>query len=388
MRWLPSRRPHRQGEMDDRLTLDMLCGLLRVAAGGEVAPNMITPARDHAAWRAIVALAAGHAILPSLYTCILRNGLSEYPEPDLLEYLEAVHSLNAQRNEVLILKMKAISRQMHEAGIDFAFLKGAALLLHDIYPSSGMRFLRDIDILVEKDSIRKVASLLESDGFAISEHPGSHDTIEATDNDQRVVVEVHQAVLPAYLAHIAPADRFLRERVRASRSENAFTPSPMDMLLHNAAHAMLHDGYYRLAELPLRDAYDFALIAERYDGEIDWSELARWRSAFGTRRADSCVMTFYVNAVRELFAIPSIPELPGTFGSRLTTARWRARGGAPLDVSAAHTGIRNLAEGPWRYLAVPSDRARVHSALLDPRKYRSVVIKLIEVSRRTAGRFG
>jgi len=373
--------------MFDKSNLDVLCDVLGQDARGDDIPKAAIPDREDVSWPAIVALAADHGVLPSLYPCILRHGLSDDLEPDLLEYMEAVHALNAKRNTSLLLTMDSIGKSLRDAGIDFVFLKGAALLLHDLYPSPGMRFLRDIDILVENASIGDAAALLERDGFAIEEHPGAHDVIEAMDNQQQLFVELHRSVLPAPLAHIAPAERFLADRISAPRSDHVFTPSPMDMLLHNAAHAMLHDGYYRLAELPLKDAYDFSLLAKRYGAEIDWSEIALWRCAPGTLRADPCAMAFYVNAIREMFAVPSMPKLPDTFASRLTTARWRARKGTPLDITAAHTGLRNVAEGLWRYVAVPSDRARIHSALLTPRKYKHFAQKTIEISRRTAGRF-
>jgi hypothetical protein len=202
--------------------------------------------------------------------------------------------------------------------------------------------------------------------------------------ERPIMVEIHRAPLPGPLDRILPAERVLSRAVPVATIDSgpALAPHPTDLVIHNAAHAMLHDRLYVRGELPLKDAYDLALMSERYRGVVDWDEA---RAQLAASAPGGAVMAFYGNRTRALFGADAVPVFRQSPEAVLTFLRWWRRNGRPADVTSPRSHGRNLVELAWRILVVPHTRNRINRAIARPHMYQAYWRKLCRIARRKDG---
>ncbi len=99
----------------------------------------------------ITELAARHSVLP-----IVVNRIGQ-PGPDLLVS-------NAAFTMLLRLRLEEIARSFQKRGLPFVVLKGAEFA-DRLYPEPAMRGFTDIDLMVSRDVLPKIAEVLKSLGY-------------------------------------------------------------------------------------------------------------------------------------------------------------------------------------------------------------------------------
>jgi Uncharacterised nucleotidyltransferase len=67
---------------------------------------------------------------------------------EIRDYLDAVLTLNGQRNALLLEALSRIVAALNVIDIEPVLMKGCARLVEGEYPQPNMRFLGDLDILV------------------------------------------------------------------------------------------------------------------------------------------------------------------------------------------------------------------------------------------------
>lgn len=336
-------------------------------------------------WPRLVSLAGAHMMISALRQPVATLGLQPRLDAELWEYIDAIHALNAERNRMLRADAAAIVGCLARSGIEPVFLKGMALELLDVFPDAGTRFMRDIDLLVPEADLEGAGAALAALGYQPMEvEEGAHDEFRMMHPERPSMVEIHRSPLPDSLGQVLSAERMLSRRVPIAGFAGgaAFAPHPTDLVIHNAAHAMLHDRLYVRGELPLKDAYDLALMSERYRGVIDWDEA---RGQLAGSPAGGGVMAFYGNRTRSLFGADALPAFPQSPEAVLTFLRWWRRAGRPADVTSPRSRRRNVAELAWRFLVVPNTRSRINRALVRPHMYQAYWRKLRRIARRKDG---
>ena len=317
----------------------------------------------------VVALAARHMIAPALWRALVTQGLTGALEPELADYLEAMHALNGRRNRRLLLQAGEIADVLCSAGIDAAFLKGTALLLLGWYPDSAARFIGDIDLLVPPERVQDAAAKLAGLGYRrLAEGQADrHDLVSLAHPERPAMVELHQSAVFLNIAAMLPTAELMARAVTVSSPAGAArVPCPDDLAVHNVLHCMLQHGHYAEAELPLRDALDLVQIAAC--GSPQWSEVAR-RLALGPWGPD--ILAFYAAATTEVFPGTAIPvPAPGPRAAR-RLRRWRARAGEPPgSVEKVATRLVDFAgDLHWRLRNDPGERSRMVARLLALRRY-------------------
>jgi hypothetical protein len=113
----------------------------------------------------LVALAGQHLVSPALWPGLVARGLEGSFEPDLRDYLDALHALNAQRNRRLVSQARELAEALNACAIEPIFLKGTAQLLLGLYPDPGLRLIGDMDVLVDADRLDVAAAALRSVGY-------------------------------------------------------------------------------------------------------------------------------------------------------------------------------------------------------------------------------
>ena len=142
-------------------------------------------------------------------------------------------------------------------------LKGSALLVGNLCPALGIRWMADVDVLVREQQVEDAAWVLESLGFArgstrdlsVPEFSRPyHDTFTSVDGRS---IELHWRVGPARWGKAAAADRWF-ERATPSSADGILLPSALDLFWHFLVHDARNHAW---SSGSLRAALDLALVA-------------------------------------------------------------------------------------------------------------------------------
>lgn len=288
---------------------------LRPDAGG---PAAAARRRRQADWSAPLALANDHLVTPSLRASLAAAGrLGELPG-DVRDYLDLLHAGNGARNAALRRQALELVAAFAEAGIRPLLLKGAAVLLLDVYGDPAERMIRDIDVLVPRHAARTVFEVLDGLGYrAETRYPdGHHACADFTRADDPGAVDLHfELIDPKYI--LPAAEVWQRARTATVEDRRFRVPSPTDLVLHHVLHAQVHylGNFYR-GVLDLRQLHEFAALARRFGDAVDWPFIARRMERYGL----GAPLHSYARLAERLLALPR--PLPGRAGA---AARFHAR---------------------------------------------------------------
>jgi Uncharacterised nucleotidyltransferase len=255
--------------------------------------------------------------------------------------LEAAHRSLAIDNLAALSAFRAVGRLLHEEGVPFALLKGAAYLV-DLYPDPAARMLTDIDLLLGRADAGRIARRLRREGYQGEigpDYPEYRRFEMWRPGAGHCRIEFHWRLgLPGRLR----ADQeglWARSRPATLEGIGCLRLEPVDAVLYHTAH--LADHYFGPS---LKWVIDLREMFRRWRPDLDL--LLRRASAWRVR-----VALHY--ALRHLEAIyPG--EAPPGLADRLLPAGPRRR---LID--------RRLAAGPLELIAVGEDhRSRYPLRLL------------------------
>lgn len=230
-------------------------------------------------WPQLVTFLSTHYLTPAVYI-ELRNSdhWSAYPK-DFREYLEAVYSLNLDRNRALAEQASEIISLLNSATIQPVVLKGMAALLGGLYPDNGIRVLGDIDLLITAAQIAPANRVLCDAGYQPIPHPREglevykklHHLAPLSHPDRRAHVELHHDWLAnskgKKLLSKATENSCLVNQDCKGTQVSFLMPDFSDWALHNMVHAMVQDGAYWHGALDLRQLYEFSKLRSRLSPE-------------------------------------------------------------------------------------------------------------------------
>jgi len=224
-------------------------------------------------WDEVAALAERHGLAPLLYVQLRRAGLAI--PPAARETLQALYLRHRRANQVRFQVLGQVLDAFEAAGIRALVLKGAALA-HMIYPEPGLRPMRDLDLLVDRQEASRAQDALAGLGFRVSQldprhRPARHLAAAALDRDGlHISLEIHRQLANDYLGAISPDfERLYAERRPFPLGNRiAFALGHVDMLAHLCSHAV-----DILEPLRLIWVADIAGFVECLAAEIDWERM-------------------------------------------------------------------------------------------------------------------
>jgi hypothetical protein len=183
------------------------------------------------------------------------------PEPDALaaEAYDEARQQSVQQTADLA----RIGVELEAAEIPAIALKGSALLVGNVSPALGIRWMADIDILVPQRTIEQAAWVLESLDFAraVSRDPTApeifrpyHETF--TSHDGRSV-ELHWRLGPTRWGRASAAENWF-DRAEPSSHPGISVPAAADLFWHFLIHDARNHAW---SSGSLRAALDLALAA-------------------------------------------------------------------------------------------------------------------------------
>jgi hypothetical protein len=246
-------------------------------------------------WDQTVAIAAREEVLPTLHAKL------SCP-PEVSDFFEAIHELNAERNRRLIREVEALALLLNQAGTEPVLLKGAAYLTTDVYRDPADRFLLDIDLLVGPRQSEQAFEVIRCAGYesdvscpvalVLHHHP-------ALTQPYRVPVEIHHS-----LAHGAGGAILTADEIIASSTPFRFgaatvrIPSPEHLMTHLIIHSQMQHGSGDRIWPTLRAMHDLILLGRRFP--IDWDAV---RARFAAR-GKSAILNLHLLQVERAMGVP------------------------------------------------------------------------------------
>ena len=176
---------------------------------------------------------------------------------------------NLARNMGLYHKLGKVLELLHRDHISVIVLKGAHLA-ELVYGNRALRSMCDVDLLVHKDDLMRVETVLLGIGYT----PRFYDrTIKKDNKDfgyilskRDLYLEVHWTILPAMHPNDVDINgQWERSRPATIAGFDVAVQCPEDLLLHLCLHACQH-GF----KPGLRYLCDICETLQYYKGEIDW----------------------------------------------------------------------------------------------------------------------
>lgn len=245
-------------------------------------------------WDGVVGQASEQLVLAALAAALRDLGLAGRLEPELRDFLAAVHAANLERNQRLREQLARLVGVMNRIDVEPVLLKGAIRLVDGLYPDPGWRMMWDLDLLVPQEKLPIVVAALHAAGYAqrpnaYTVKPGApehHHHPALRHPEDAAVVEIHGEPFKT-----PRQQRLLRaEEVRHASQpivfdgQSARVPSSEHQFAHLVGHCQILHGGHAFGRVGLRDRLEAALLTHRsLDGDRWPSVLERFTAA-GYRR--------------------------------------------------------------------------------------------------------
>lgn len=254
-------------------TFDLMKRRVALAAAGIRAAPVSSPTGLSAAdWPAIIAFASAHFVLAALGP-VLQSDAERFDVPgEVRDFLIGITQANAARNRLLLGCLSEAGTRFGGIGVVPALLKGAAFLAEDQAQAADWRFMQDLDLLVPADMLAASVAVFTGMGF------------RASGADYNAAIEAHYPPL------ISPCGTFsieLHTRLfgRGDFGLDARTvlgearsievgggrfllPSARHRLGHILVHAQIHNRFFAIERLVLKDLMDLSMLASRHGNAV------------------------------------------------------------------------------------------------------------------------
>lgn len=235
------------------------------------------PPRTPAPWSAaepegIVAVASAHFVLPALSG---PAAALDAPMPvDLRAFLAEVERTNAARNAMLRGALAQITTALEATGVTPLVLKGGAFLADTEAGDAAWRFMSDLDLLVHPEHLEACISAVRALGFLPTD---AHYDPEREAHYPPLVsrcgtycIELHTRLFAVHTIAISNHALLAGAPGAPIAGARPLTPSPSHRVAHLIAHAQIHNRFFTMRRIVLRDLLDLGYLIGAHEREIDW----------------------------------------------------------------------------------------------------------------------
>lgn len=236
-------------------------------------------------WEKVLRSASAHLAAPQLRWALREQGLFSALPADVAEYLEAVYTLNIDRNRECEDQLAHLIQALNSIDVRPVLLKGAAALVGRLYPTSGERMISDLDILIPARQLPEIFDKLASVGYRPWVYEGTelpdpvgfcsdHHYPPLVNTAWPTHVELHVHPVHLGVAELLSSEEVFRDATKlAWRNGDCLLPSQTHFIAHNIIHAFLNDAKIHLKRLSLRQLFEFVLASRVYGERIDWNDI-------------------------------------------------------------------------------------------------------------------
>ncbi|WP_176442929.1 nucleotidyltransferase domain-containing protein [Tropicimonas sediminicola] len=233
-------------------------------------------------WHTCLEAANLHYVAPALGKSLELRLASEELDPEALQYLEDLRTLNGERNRRLADQLAELARALNEVGVTPIVIKGAAILAGAPRPEHCTRMLVDLDILVEPSDVTAADKALRGIGYKIFEDSeDEHSSGSYYRNRDVGAVDLHFCLADRIAEVITPEDLATRTRDVPFGNARIRIPDASLLFVMNIAHEMLHDEVLSKGRVSLRYLLDLVDLSTDETAPLDraWIEAkcAHWK---------------------------------------------------------------------------------------------------------------
>jgi len=189
-------------------------------------------------------------------------------------WLSDLYAENFKRNESALRELSNIHDYFDSHSIGFIPIKGASILLQNVYQDLGARFMTDLDLVVEPSKAEDAFSVLQENGYErIDEGRGEqfyegdwHQFPRLKHPDSSLFIEVHESPLSIYCEGLLTSTSLFENAIEIKVQGRLFkVPCDDHALLICFAHSMVtdnHFGSYTFSIRQLIDAYELLSVTD------------------------------------------------------------------------------------------------------------------------------
>lgn len=246
-------------------------------------------------WNTLVSEASRHRIAPLMYHKIKLAEAESIIPKDVLLKLREKYLANAYRNTVLFHQLNEFVGCLNNKGIPVILLKGAHLA-EFVYKDIALRPMSDLDIMVKEEHLSEVVRVAFNAGYQFfyekknakekSNENYNYDILKYYKHFQPLIhpetkclLEIHCFISNIGTPFEIPASDLWKDAQPEALNKNAvFLLSPEDFIIHLCLHA----AYDHLFDFGLGALYDISMTIGHYGKKINWNEIQRRSSQWGT----------------------------------------------------------------------------------------------------------
>ena len=200
-------------------------------------------------------LAKFHSVENFLY-----YGLSTSGEDQNL--LNKIHQNAVFKSAFQDAEQEQLAIMLESNNIKHLFLKGS--LMKHLYPSLDMRSMADLDILVEKNSLKKLTPLMKNIGYKVESTGGNHDVYY---KQPFMNIEFHRDMIDESYT-MSKYYHNIWDKVQLEKDKNyAYELSIDDFYIYMIAHAAKH---YQNGGTGIRSIIDVYIYLNHYKNQLNW----------------------------------------------------------------------------------------------------------------------
>jgi hypothetical protein len=152
-----------------------LCRCLSGALGHPL--NSSDLPESPAQWERVLRLSGEHLVTPQLRWALREQDLFSALPVDVAEYLEAIYTLNLDKNARCEEQLAQFIQALNSLGVRPLLLKGAGVIVGGLYPTPGERMITDIDVLIPSGHLQKILDRLAVEGYLLADGDGKPENI-------------------------------------------------------------------------------------------------------------------------------------------------------------------------------------------------------------------
>ena len=213
-----------------------------------------------------------HLIIPAFYYNLKKKNYLKYFDPDFINYLSQIYSLNKTRNRKIIKEISKISLILESKHIEYIFIKGASNFIAELYSDIGERMITDIDILVKEQDLNKSYNLLKKIGyeendddqfdFISSKHRHLPSLVEKKSG---IRIEIHRRIVDKIGFENLNVNEILKNKINFNNNKIAGFNYQFYINIYNI---QLNDYGYKKMSYSYRNFYDSFLFLEKFKIKI------------------------------------------------------------------------------------------------------------------------
>ncbi|MFH1726930.1 MAG: nucleotidyltransferase family protein [Pseudomonadota bacterium] len=206
-------------------------------------------------------------VLNAIYYRIRKNpDLTKLPQ-NIVSELSQIYHRNLARNTLLRQNLLDILGQFNANGLQCIVLKGGISLFQSIYPTNAIRYMGDIDLLVDSNDFEKAKSLLNKNNYFLKDDGSFYN------DDTILFIDLHSSKNRQYKNKKIDIDQFIKKaQVISVDGVDVRIPSHIDQLWYYFYHSFYRHSYLAEPDNP-EVLLELISYIKSYEGLIDFNEL-------------------------------------------------------------------------------------------------------------------